>query len=228
MRIHTTIWLAATIFAVEAFSVNVWASGRIKRTVHEVKELSQALAYELSEENPPAITPDGWVHRQALTYEWQFSTNKNGYFVDWWGEPLICRHPGKHSKYDVYSTGANLTDDAGKGDDLATWSGVNEGYYYKKDWPTARRWAAGSFVAGIVCLIVMIRYKGRLWLATVPWIFGTLWGARNVDVIVRSSTSEIAPSEIVIAFLAVVLTTCVILSIGANRSVRWMICKIRG
>jgi len=228
-RAKTIIWLIAVVVTADVSIANVFASGMIKRTVHEVRELSQALEYEMAEAGVPAITPSGWVHCQSLTGGGApfVSTNSGGYYVDWWGEPLICRHPGEHDSFDVYSKGENGMDDGGEEDDLASWAGVNEGYYFKEGWPTPRRWAAGSFAVGLVSMIVLIWRKKNVWLAVVPWVVGTLWGARDVDVFLRSSASETAPEEIRMAYAAAFLAAIIVLSIHVKRFAQSGIRKMR-
>lgn len=73
-------------------------------------------------------------------------------FVDHWHREIIYQNPGVHAEFDVYSTGANGIDDKGAKDDISSWRGVNDGYYWMKWWPLGRFTLIGSIGLGIFLL----------------------------------------------------------------------------
>lgn len=73
-------------------------------------------------------------------------------FVDNWHREIIYRTPGVHAEFDLYSTGANGIDDQGAKDDISSWRGVNDGYYWMKWWPHGRITLIGSILMGIFLL----------------------------------------------------------------------------
>lgn len=215
------------MLTVAAFSAPARATGMIKGTLHGVRRVSEALKqYELREEQLPPITDRGWICSEPLSeyyYAPSLTTNNaSGFIADWWGEALICRHPGRYGHYDVYSTGANRSDDGGTGDDLASWGGVNEGYYYKRYWPSARRWTTGSATVSVVALMIFVTRRRRAWPAVLVWVAGTLWGARNVDIF-GSTASEPAPVDIVLSIAAAILAACMVASALLIKGVRSVI-----
>ena len=85
-------------------------------------------------------------------------------FLDFWKRELVYRAPGSHGKFDVYSVGADGIDDQGEKDDISSWNGVNEGYYWKKFWPLGRFTIIASCVFGSVIFCVrgrIPRYLGK-------------------------------------------------------------------
>lgn len=73
-------------------------------------------------------------------------------FIDHWHREIIYRIPGIHAEFDLYSTGANGIDDKGAKDDISSWRGVNDGYYWMKWWPLGRFTLIGSILLGIFLL----------------------------------------------------------------------------
>ena len=208
---------------IEAFSGSVWATGQIKRTVYEVRSLAHALNQQEAEEgSTTAVSPEGWIRSEALSADlfWATRTNSIGFVTDCWAKPLVWLHPGKRHRFDVYSTGANLLDESGGGDDLTSWAGINEGHYYKKHWPAARRWVIGSFMAGVLTLAILYWRREPLWLAAFPWIIGTAYGVRNVNVFFKNSATDSASLGIALPVIATFLTPCVILSFLAKTLVK--------
>lgn len=72
--------------------------------------------------------------------------------VDSWGHELMVRIPGTHEAIDVHSVGPDGIDQSGAGDDISSWSGVNEGYHYKRTWPLGRALLINHSICGIVFL----------------------------------------------------------------------------
>jgi hypothetical protein len=72
--------------------------------------------------------------------------------VDSWGHELMVRIPGTHEAIDIHSVGPNGIDQSGAGDDISSWSGVNEGYHYKRTWPIGRALLVNHSICGLVFL----------------------------------------------------------------------------
>lgn len=73
-------------------------------------------------------------------------------FVDHWHREIIYRIPGVSAEFDLYSTGANGIDDKGAKDDISSWRGANDGYYWMKWWLLGRFTLIGFILLGISLL----------------------------------------------------------------------------
>lgn len=79
-------------------------------------------------------------------------------FLDNWNRKLVYRAPGFHGEFDVYSVGADGIDDQGEKDDISNWSGVNEGYYWKRFWPLGRLTIYASCIVGFAIFCARKRF----------------------------------------------------------------------
>lgn len=83
-------------------------------------------------------------------------------FLDSWKRELVYRSPGLHGDFDIYSVGADGIDNQGELDDISNWSGVNEGYYWKRLWPLGQFTIVASFVLGILIFCARNRIPKHL------------------------------------------------------------------
>ena len=74
-------------------------------------------------------------------------------FLDAWGREIIYRAPGIHDEFDLYSAGEDGIDNKGAKDDVSSWLGVNDGYYYKRYWPQGRFTVIAACALGVVILM---------------------------------------------------------------------------
>jgi general secretion pathway protein G len=71
------------------------------------------------------------TERPATAAGWVGPYLKRQVPPDPWGQPFVYHAPARFAwsgSYDLYSTGRNLWDDQGGGDDITSWSGVPCGY----------------------------------------------------------------------------------------------------
>ena len=87
--------------------------------------------------------------RSGLEDEWR---QQEGPPLDYWRREIIYRVPGEHGDFDLLSTGENGIDDKGAKDDISSWRGVNDGYYWMKWWPLGRFTLIASILSGILIL----------------------------------------------------------------------------
>lgn len=79
-------------------------------------------------------------------------------FLDNWKQELVYNAPGLHGEFDIYSVGENGVDDQGEKDDISNWSGVNEGYYWKRFWPLGRLTIYASCILGFAIFCARKRF----------------------------------------------------------------------
>jgi general secretion pathway protein G len=71
------------------------------------------------------------MERPATAIGWDGPYLKRQVPPDPWGQPFVYHAPARFAwsgSYDLYSTGRNLRDEQGGGDDITSWSGVPCGY----------------------------------------------------------------------------------------------------
>lgn len=107
--------------------------------------------------------PDGRHPWDSLQKESQLlSPEQPDAFLDYWKQELVYRAPGLHGEFDIYSVGADGIDNQGEKDDISGWSGVNEGYYWKRFWPLGRFTIVASSVLGILIFCARSRIPRHL------------------------------------------------------------------
>ena len=104
--------------------------------------------------------------RYPKTDTWWEELRDGGYVVpsqntppqDEWGQRIVYLQPGIHGDFDLYSCGSNEMDDQGLMDDISNWTGVNEGYHWKRTWTRGRM----SIAIGIALAVGACLFRQRL------------------------------------------------------------------
>lgn len=143
------------LFHTEAFGY----SSRALRVLNDIQSIAQAIECYRMEFGRYPSTTRVWTELTEKTFlpRGQFSNP-----VDQWKHSIRYRAPGLHGRFDVYSVGADGVDNDGQGDDISNWAGVNEGSYWKSDWPLGQatfHWGVG---VGLASLLLGFRYPLKL------------------------------------------------------------------
>lgn len=193
-------WLQGLLFAVlvGAFlpSAQAWSSSASK-TQSYLKQLDLAIrTYQADNGKLPS---PGTFRDELEGYA------EERVFNDRWKQPFFYKAPGLHGDFDLYSIGPDGIDNAGAGDDISAWAGVNDGYHWKATWPQGRRTVAGAFIAGALCLLL-----GRFfpWPLVIPvagmvTCAGLIWGCNllmHPGITTRRDLLSLAAFVLVIAF----------------------------
>jgi Type II secretion system (T2SS), protein G len=151
MTLHTPILvlLAATL-ALMPREAGAWSS-RASKT-----ELNILLLRNATEEYRAhlGVLPNPCDFQSVIQSErYLIATDQRNPFLDAWGREIIYRNPGIHDEFDLYSAGEDGIDNKGAKDDVSSWLGVNDGYYYKRYWPQGRFTVIVSCALGVVILM---------------------------------------------------------------------------
>lgn len=126
-----------------------WSS-KSSRTENEVFTVKNAiLIYYVEHREYP--DPTSLFEDLVGSRVW-FPRKEEKRIVDSWGHELMVRIPGTHEEVDIHSVGPDGIDQSGAGDDISSWSGVNEGYHYKRTWPLGRALLMNHSICGLVFL----------------------------------------------------------------------------
>lgn len=115
----------------------------------------QKLALENNLLDSRHLPKDKYWEKLGNYYDTRYKA-PSGAPLDRWGQPYIYRMPGLHGPFDLYSIGKNGINDQGALDDISSWAGVNDGYYYKADWPRGRFAIGAGIIAGFLSLSLAI------------------------------------------------------------------------
>jgi hypothetical protein len=150
-RVPGSVGLRLIVLAFMLFTscpAYAWSS-RASRTYARIEGLAAAIsAYHDRFAKFPA-PDDYWIE---LRREGLLEANETERPLDQWGHPLVYRIPGKHGEFDLYSYGQDGIDNHGALDDISSWAGVNDGYYWKGARPKGRLTIVLGIILGGACL----------------------------------------------------------------------------
>lgn len=127
-----------------------WSSTATE-TYHQLFLLAHSVE-EYREEHGRLPSPE--TYRTEID-DWD---HQEGPPTDRWNHQIIYRIPGEHGDFDLYSAGANGIDDRGGKDDISSWHGVNDGYYWMEWWPMGRSVLIGSMSLAVLLFISNLVY----------------------------------------------------------------------
>jgi hypothetical protein len=151
--------LAALVFLATSSSALAWIS-QASYTQQDIRRTSITIERYVSETNKLPRTEDYWIEMRSAGFA--ITDDNLVPPMDQWNQPLRYRVPGKHGPFDLYSIGKDGVDDAGQRDDISNWAGINEGYYWKSQWPGGRAMIRWGKVIGLASLFLGLIFPLRL------------------------------------------------------------------
>ena len=148
--------LAAAILLTNSAVAHAWSS-KAAQTENQIKNLSLAIALFQSEVGR-LPTQEGIFAELVAAHNWPDGEST----LDDWKRPYQYRVPGKHGPFDLYSLGKDGIDDDGQRDDISNWAGVNEGYYWKSQWPGGRMMIRWGKIIGLASLFLCLFFPMRI------------------------------------------------------------------
>ena len=138
-----------------------WSS-RASRTENDIQYLALAIRlYQTDFGRLPSPAGFGDEIRDARIWD----PEGKGPPKDAWGRPIILRVPGQHGAFDLYSWGADGIDQQGDLDDVSSWAGVNDGFYWKRHWPEGRFTIQAGIAIGTAALLLSFVFR---WWTIIP------------------------------------------------------------
>ncbi len=212
-EIRSTLILIVGIL-IPAETVHAWSS-RASHTDNDLRSLSTAIrAYRMEFGKLPPLDRY-WLELQRAG---MWEPRQPGPPSDRWGRQLVYRAPGEHGDFDLYSYGEDGVDHSGTLDDISNWAGVNDGFYWKTNWPRGRNAIALGLVLGSTCFLLFSRIYP--WWFVVPLAgslicLGTLLGCHWLmhPGIVPSRNGPLALTSLVAAALLAVLILSLVVNI---------------
>jgi len=145
------ILLIIATFLLTSGDVAYGWSSRASKTQYEIIFLNHAI--ESFREESGRLPTQQEFQSDAISSNVR-ARDGQGSPLDSWKRPIRYRSPGLHGDYDVYSVGEDGIDDDGKRDDISGWADVNEGYYWKSQWPGGRSMIRWCKIIGMGSLLL--------------------------------------------------------------------------
>lgn len=148
--IITAFLILLLLFACERVSIESTKIGHTRAQIQFLEERLLLLKKNISRYPTTAEGLNPLLSAPQGTSSWQGPYLKTNVLPsDAWGRSYIYKYPAIYGtkEFDLYSSGPNMLDEKGKGDDISNW----------QDDSRARMWA--YFISGIVILLIFVLYR---------------------------------------------------------------------
>jgi general secretion pathway protein G len=168
--------MIAVFFIAWKNPAHAWSS-RASRTENQIQNLRLAITLFHSE---VGRFPAEKTFSDELVVAGLWDLSQEGPILDDWERPIQYQVPGKHGLFDLCSFGRDGVDDGGQGDDISNWAGVNDGFYWKSQWPIGRSMIRWSKVIGLGTLLLGFFFPLKV-VVPLSWaiiVFGYMVGSQ--------------------------------------------------